>query len=158
MEVMRMKKETKVVAGFPGTGKSYMFRNNTDNLVLLDSDSSIFSWISKGVRNPIFPQNYMEHIKENLGVADVIFVSTHDTVIKALQENGIPFTLVYPTKELKEIYLSNYAQRGNDAQFIEFIKNNWDNFITNMMKTECQQRIELKKGQYIKDIIEQIIQ
>lgn len=151
-------KETKVVAGFPGTGKSYMFRNNTDNLVLLDSDSSKFSWISKGVRNPIFPQNYMEHIKENLGVADVIFVSTHDTVIKALQENGIPFTLVYPAKELKETYLANYEQRGNDAQFIEFIKSNWDNFITNMMKTECQRRIELKKGQYIKDIVDQIIQ
>lgn len=158
MEVMRMKKETKVVAGFPGTGKSYMFRNNTDNLVLLDSDSSKFSWISKGVRNPIFPQNYMEHIKENFGVADVIFVSTHDTVIKALQENGIPFTLVYPAKELKDIYLANYVQRGNDAQFIEFIKNNWDNFITNMMKTECQQRIELQKNQYIKDIVGQIIQ
>ena len=150
-------KETKVVAGFPGTGKSYMFRNNTKNLVLLDSDSSKFSWLSKGVRNSIFPQNYMEHIKENLGKADIIFVSTHDIVIKGLQENGIPFILVYPNIELKETYLHNYEQRGNDSKFIEFIGNNWENFITNMMQTECQQRIELKEGQYIKDIVDQII-
>lgn len=150
-------KETKVVAGFPGTGKSYMFKNNTHNMVLLDSDSSKFSWISKGIRNPDFPKNYIEHIKENLGVADIIFVSTHDTVIKALQENGIPFTLVYPNINLKEAYIRNYKQRGNGDNFIGFIEKNWNNFITNMMSTECQQRIELKNGQYIKDVIDQIM-
>lgn len=150
-------KQTKVVAGFPGTGKSFMFRNNTENLVLLDSDSSKFSWASKGVRHPRFPQNYIEHIKENLGVADFIFVSTHDVVIKALQENGIPFTLVYPGMELKDTYLSNYKERGNDEAFIAFISKNWDNFIANMMLTDCKQRIELRRGQYIKDIVDQIV-
>ena len=150
-------KQTKVLAGFPGTGKSYMFRNNDENLVLLDSDSSKFSWESKGVRHPGFPQNYIEHIKENIGVADFIFVSTHDVVIKALQESGIPFTLIYPSVELKEIYLRNYKARGNDDAFIEFINKNWHNFIANMMKADCKQRIELKQGQYIKDIADQII-
>ena len=37
------KKETRVISGFPGVGKTY-FKNIT-NLIVLDSDSSKFSWI-----------------------------------------------------------------------------------------------------------------
>lgn len=35
-------KETLIISGFPGVGKSYFFNNNS-NLIALDSDSSEFS-------------------------------------------------------------------------------------------------------------------
>ena len=64
---------TKVISAFPGTGKSYFHQNS--NLDILDSDSSKYSWISEGVRNPDFPDNYMAHIKGKIGSADIILVS-----------------------------------------------------------------------------------
>ena len=49
--------KTKIIAGFPGIGKSYVF--NQRKYKCLDSDSSLFSWIEKGVRHPDFPNNYI---------------------------------------------------------------------------------------------------
>ena len=58
-----MDDNTMLYAGFPAVGKSY-FYNNSD-LTVLDSDSSKFD-------KAFFPQNYIEHIKANLGKVDVI--------------------------------------------------------------------------------------
>ena len=44
---------TKIIAAFPGTGKSFYHNNNKETS--LDSDSSNFSWIyvnNQKVRNP----------------------------------------------------------------------------------------------------------
>lgn len=49
-------KKTKVISGFPGVGKSFNHYNTDDNLIVLDSDSSLFSWESEGVRHPDFPE------------------------------------------------------------------------------------------------------
>ena len=109
---------TKVISGFPGVGKSYLF-NNTD-LKVLDSDSSNFSWIkdSEGrntkERNPDFPQNYIDHIKKNIGKVDIILTSSHDVVRKALKESCIDYILVHPNIRAKEEYIERYTQRGND--------------------------------------------
>lgn len=89
--------ETKIISAFPGTGKSWLFKNYPG--LFLDSDSSDFSWTSPGVRNPDFPSNYITHIKQNIGKYKKIFVSSHDVVRKALVENGIPFTLVYRSEK-----------------------------------------------------------
>ena len=122
-------KDTKVIAAFPACGKTYCFNRNED-YIILDSDSSKFSWMYRKrtkeelddarkeweatphlmtttsyintikdqeikVRNPEFPKNYIEHIKENIGKVDYIFVSTHEEVRKALTDAGIEFILVY---------------------------------------------------------------
>ena len=116
---------TKVISGFPGVGKSYLF-NNTD-LKVLDSDSSNFSWIkdSEGrntkERNPDFPQNYIDHIKKNIGKVDIILTSSHDVVRKALKESCIDYILVHPNIRAKEEYIERYTQRGNDESFIKMI-------------------------------------
>lgn len=66
-------KETTIISGFPGIGKSYFFRNQEyNNRTVLDSDSSEFSWVkdengnNTKERNPDFPSNYIDHIKENM--------------------------------------------------------------------------------------------
>ena len=76
-----MSKRTVVVSAFPCCGKTYAFENYQNKYSMLDSDSSKFSWTYeaekdengnilrgiKRVRNPNFPKNYIEHIKENIG-------------------------------------------------------------------------------------------
>lgn len=57
--------QTKIICGFPGIGKSYLYRSNKLNAT--DSDSSNFKWINvkdgSMAVNPEFPQCYIDHIK-----------------------------------------------------------------------------------------------
>ena len=87
---------TRIISAFPGTGKTYYHKMNPETT--LDSDSSNFSWLEAPagglVRNPEFPNNYIQHIKENIGKYEIIFVSSHEEVRKALIENCIFFYLL----------------------------------------------------------------
>ena len=144
---MLKEKNTKIISGFPGIGKS-CYCNNTD-LNVLDSDSSNFSQIKEGVRNPEFPQNYINHIKEHIGKVDIILVSSHLSVREALAQNNITFTLVYPSRELKDQYISRFKERGSSPQFIKLLSKNWEIFIEELEnQTKCE-HIILTKGEYL---------
>lgn len=152
-------KKTIVLSGFPGVGKSFMF-NNVADLTIIDSDSSQFSWIkdSEGnntkERNPEFPNNYINHIKDNLGKVDIIMVSSHDVVREALKENNIDYLLFYPDRELKEEYIERYKSRGNDDSFIKMIDSNWDKFIDEIENENFPILVKLETGEYIKSVID----
>ena len=63
--------KTKIISAFPGVGKTYYHERNKE--ISIDSDSSHFSWVkdengnNTKERNPEFPNNYINHIKENIG-------------------------------------------------------------------------------------------
>ncbi len=137
-------KKTLIISAFPGTGKTYLF-NNTDKTIL-DSDSSKFDKTK-------FPENYIQHIKDNIGKVDIILVSSHKPVRDALVANKIDFTLVYPSKELKEEYINRYKQRGSPETFIDLITKNWENWIDELSNQIGCTKCELSKGEYLKDII-----
>ncbi|AMS01258.1 AAA family ATPase [Bacillus phage AR9] len=142
---------TKIISGFPGIGKSTLY-NNTD-LKVLDSDSSNFSWSRPGVRNKDFPQNYIDHIKENMGKVDIILVSSHDVVREALNDNNIDYYIVYPDIKLKDEYLKRYKERGNDDKFLSFIEKNWESFINAIEDENNATLIKLHSNEYLSDII-----
>lgn len=150
---------TTIISGFPGVGKSEFFRNQEyNNRTVLDSDSSEFSWVkdengnNTKERNPDFPSNYIDHIKENLGKVDIIFISSHDVVRKALEEANLKYVLVYPEIGAKEEYIRRYKERGNDEGSINFISNNWGKFITDMQNEEFPYKKELKEWQYLSSL------
>ena len=138
--------KTMVLAGYPGVGKSVYFKENKGTLVS-DSDSSLFSWVETPegkVRNPDFPNNYIEHIKRCIdNNYSIVFVSTHKDVLKALYENSIAFTVVYPARNLKEEYLKRYRERGSDEGFINLMDRMWDQFHDDIDKLEKVPKIEL---------------
>ncbi|WP_039240936.1 hypothetical protein [Clostridium botulinum] len=144
-------KNTIIISGFPAVGKSYLF-NNKNELKILDSDSSQISWISEGVRHPNFPQNYIEHIKDNIGKADIILVSSHKVVRDALKSNNIDYVIVYPSITLKNEYIQRYKERGNNEGFINMIDENWDSFISEIEEETFPTKLRLWGGQYLKDI------
>lgn len=145
-----MSKQTLVISGFPGVGKSYLF-NNKSNLQVLDSDSSNFSWIEKGVRHPDFPNNYIKHIKENIGVVDIILVSSHKVVRDALKENNIKYDIYYPSIESKEIYVERYRNRGNEEGFIKLVNENWDSWIHEIEEETFPTKIKMEGNSFLKD-------
>jgi len=148
-----------IISGFPGVGKSY-FYNECSKLKLtikaLDSDSSLFSWIvneDKRNRHPEFPQNYIEHIKNNIKNVNVILVSSHDVVREALKINNLEYTIVYPDISCKYEYIERFKQRGNDEGFIKMIENNWEKFITEIESDNFPDKIKLSQGQYLSRVL-----
>jgi hypothetical protein len=147
---MKRKFTTKIISAFPACGKSYSYKNR-QNLFsgILDSDSSEFSWIkdengnNTKDRNPDFPNNYIQHIKDNIGKVEIIFVSSHDVVRKALKDNNIDYTLVYPGQSLKEEWIERFKYRGNDEKFIDFISKNFDKFIDEMDNETFPTKVKL---------------
>ena len=137
--------ETKIVSAFPGTGKSYYFQNSDQEI--LDSDSSTFD-------KQHFPENYIKHIKDNIGKADIIFVSSHEEVREALINNGIQFILIYPDISLKNEYIRRYEDRGNNEKFVELISSNWEIWLDELQNQKGCFHVILKKGQYIQDVIQ----
>ena len=149
-------KDTKIISAFPACGKTYVFEN-FKNKVILDSDSSKFSWVIVGyqkVRNPDFPQNYINHIKENIGKADYILVSTHENVRRALEEADIDFYLVYPERNLKEEWIGRCFLRGSDEKFCQLIADNWDNWMDGLEEDSKKHKfMKLKSGEHLSNVI-----
>ncbi len=135
--------KTKLVMGFPGVGKSYFCKHSTLNI--LDAESSEFD-------KKKFPQNYIEYIKSNLGKIAIILISSHDVVRNELVRQGIPFTLVYPNRPLKEEYQRRYRKRGDHKSFIQLFEDNWHKWITELQNQNNCIKIELNTGQYLSDI------
>ena len=136
-------KSTILISAFPGTGKSHLFKNNKE-LKILDSDSSTFD-------KDGFPNNYIEHIKENIGKVDIICISSHKEVREALVDNDLMYILVYPNIELKEEYIKRYKERGNEQVFIDMIGEKWEEWITDVSKQEKCLKVELQKGEFLGD-------
>ena len=138
---------TKVISGFPGIGKSYVFESITD-LKILDSDSSKFP--RKATQ---FPSNYIKHIKDNIGKADIILVSSHSVVRDALVMSRIDFTLVYPEKSLKREYLERFKQRGSSQVFIDNVDKFWDEWIDACDRQRFCTKVVLSKGMYLGHVL-----
>lgn len=150
---------TKVVCAFPGTGKSYLAKKYPH--LMLDYDSSRFSWITlsfgEKIRNPDFPENYIQHIENMVSKQryEIIFVSSHSEVREALRRNNIPFTLVYPRLKDKSKYLLRYSKRGNTEEFISSVEKNWKSWILALQsEIDGCENIELKTD-FIGDLYEQ---
>lgn len=154
-------KKAIVISAFPACGKSYLFENIKDKVVL-DSDSSEYSWVvnedGKKVRNPEFPSNYIKHIKNNLKKADIIFVSSHLVVRQAMADAGISYVTVYPESSMKAEWIGRCFLRGNDEDFLHFIADSWDKFMDCIYDEPHGKKLyRLTSNEYLADILNEII-
>ena len=151
--------KTVIVSAFPACGKSYVHDNQTsEGLTCLDSDSSDFSWIkcpngkNTTIGNPEFPNNYIQHIKDNVGQVDIIFISSHEQVVAALDKTDLCWVGVTPHVDCRSEWVGRFWLRGNDDNFIKFINNNWDEFTKpNYTYNNQVGSVTLGAGNYIQD-------
>lgn len=155
--------KTKIYSIFPACGKTWLYEHQEDyNLKILDSDSSNFSWIKNydpygrpttKLRNPDFPNNYIEHIKENIGKYDCIFVSSHASVRESLDAEGIDFTIVYPATSLKAEWVGRCFIRDRNGESgcgAEVMYNNWEQWILECRETGIDhEEIVMKAGEHL---------
>ena len=172
---MKLRK-TLVISAYPCCGKSYLKEHGFRNYSILDSDSSKFSWIEerniingdylrrgsgvRKVRNPNFVEDYINHIKNNIGKVDIIFVSTHLEVRQALQDNNIEYYTVYPSKNMLNEWIGRMYRRGNTNEFIDKQIEMWDKNVGNI-DNEPHGKFVYRlndNGSYIGSIVEDIIE
>lgn len=148
----------RVIAGFPGVGKTELFKNQSGRVRFVDSDSSKFSKKPDGSVNPEFPANYITHIKSLLEGTDAnhyLLVSTHQAVREALREEGVPYLLVYPQASAKSEYLDRYHVRGNDEKFLAKVGENFDTFIRDL-DDDPGLKYAMRPGQYLSDVLHEL--
>lgn len=159
--------DTKIYSIFPACGKTWLYEHQEDyDLKILDSDSSNFSWIkirdafgrNTKVRNPDFPNNYIKHIKENIGKCDCIFVSCHASVREAMDKEGIDYTVVYPEQSCKAEWVGRCfirEKRGEVGCGAEAMYNNFDEWFLDCFKTGITHKeIVLQPTTYLSEYFE----
>lgn len=146
---------TYIISGFPGVGKSHFteLARNTflTDVKVLDSDSSKYSWISEGERNPDFPNNYLEEIERNYGKYHFILVSTHKEVRDGLVERDLPFVLFYPEISKREEYLKRYKNRGSSPEFLNLMENRFVEMISDLQHQKGCIHLICNQNQYLSD-------
>lgn len=146
----------RIVAAFPGTGKSVLAATVPG---VVDSDSSGFSWIYRSPdvreRHPDWPSNYVSHICELCQSSlRLVLVSTHREVRDALVEHEIPFTLVYPDGALREEYRARMARRGSPAALIaKVIDELWESALAECRAQHGCDHLVLGVGEYLLDAL-----
>lgn len=145
--------DTKIISAFPACGKTYLFENGYNGKLILDSDSSKFSWLADGVtRNPKFPDNYIDHIKGNIGKVDYIFVSSHIDVRNALDAEGLYWCLVIPDKELMFEWVGRCYLRGSSKLFIDTLVLNWSDWVSPCLSNPIPNKTcVLSANEYLSD-------
>lgn len=124
------------------------------NYTTLSDIESVYNEVCK-LRNPDFPKNYVEHIREKLGTCDYLFVSSHEEVRAAMYAAGIDYTLVYPYSNCLAEYVGRCYLRemaGTNGFPISVLINNWDKWIEQCMSdpgASCRWR--LANGEYFMD-------
>ena len=144
----------KVWSVFPLCGKTYC--TNKVGIDAVDSDSSQFSWVEKDgkkVRNPDFPRNYIEHIKDTINKHEYVFVSSHQEVRDALEKAGIPFTLVYPHRRCLSKWIERYTKRDFNGFPLQVLVNNWEKWHDELDAQNCDRRIILNDNDYLSDVL-----
>ena len=147
-----------IVAGFPGTGKSFggkYFPNE-----FLDMESSDYHWIHINgtggkVCNPDWPNNYLDAVEKAYnetvfsGTIFCVCTSTHSEVLKGLHERGLRFIAICPKD--KEETIRRYKERGSSEAFIENLDKNFENFRNDVLNSHAQ--MVICTDEYVVDVM-----
>jgi gluconate kinase len=133
-----------IISGFPGIGKTY-YATNFENAK--DLDSTPFSKLDNGERNPEFPNNYINKLKEIKDDYDIIFVSSHKETRDALANANLDYIVIYPDLKLKgnkEAFMKRYRTREHHTDresFLKLMEKNFEKFAEDLMMDKNAQRI-----------------
>lgn len=151
--------DTIIVSAFPCCGKSYYAKGKEE---VLDLESSSYSWLEYNghkLRNPDFPNNYIEDVILYRSQYKIIFVSSHISVRTALHVYGIPYYLVYPenTPECYNSWRERCYTRGTRLLWDSLLSECWTSLLTSCKYDKSPvKHIVLKSNEYIEDIVGEI--
>lgn len=149
---------------YTATGKSTLGKKYSN---VIDMESTLYKYLNsvneketekgkKRERNPEFPKNYFKALEEVKDQYDYILIS--DNICDSwLRENKIEYWQIYPDINLKNEYLERMRKRGNPEEFLEYQSKLWNEWVEGCKNDKfASKHIELKTGQYIEDVLENL--
>ena len=146
------KKKGIIICGFAGIGKTNFssYVPNFENVSYYDLQSSYFR------KNEGWEKTYVDCAEALTEKYDYVFLSTHDMAIDELIRRSSKFYVVYPKIHCKAEYKERFKLRGNSDEYIDKFMKNWDSFIARLDKLDTNNRVSLRTGQYLSDVIERL--
>lgn len=153
-----------VIAGFSGIGKTTL-ANKYKNVLDLDVTQFVYDDSDilhipfekrKGMKrkhNPLWPQNYINALKEAQKEYDVVLIWDREDIIKEYINNEIEFILCYPSKDDLNNYIQRYRDRGNREKYIKWKLEQYDDKMR-LFKSLNVEKIILTNNQTIEDYLE----
>lgn len=126
---------TKLIAGYPGIGKSFMSHSYRN---VLDLDISPYRHIvpnfnnmtqhqketakkSGYPNNPEYPFNFLAAIRKNIDKYDYVLIPAHPSILPLIKELKIEFEIIMPCIEALAEYRNRYVARGNNEDFVNHL-------------------------------------
>ncbi len=157
-----------IIAGFGAIGKTYLGEKYAN---MIDMESGNFRYLNDGFAsmpiekrkgtklrepNPEWPQNYISQILEARNYYDFVLTSMHSELINFLEENDLPYILVFPEQGLEEEYAKRCYERGNNKIFTEHMISNIKKWAEEKIPfMHPKELILLKKDEYLEDVLKQ---
>ena len=126
-----------IICGFPGVGKSFVAKNYHG---FVDLESTPFK------KNWDLYTDVAIHMNNN---GYHVLMSSHKEVRDMLLSKNVGFSVILPLIEDKEIYMKRYKNRGNDEEFIKFLDENYEKFITEIMDDKRLCALTLPTNRYL---------
>jgi hypothetical protein len=156
-------REPMIISAWPGVGKTYASKNYGNLWKIHDSDSSEFHFVNSSIvstqtkiENSDWPKNYIKHISQlrKSRKYEIIFIASHEIIREALADAGIPYVLIAPQRYALDLYVARYEERKSSKEFIQKLKDNWDEWISSCMSDKSAVlTYELDGRDYLTDII-----
>lgn len=141
-----------IISGFSGIGKSTASRLDSSRIV--DFESSHYSKLEDGSRNPEWPSNYVDAIaKEYMeGENKVILTSCHSEVRELFHAYELPFLIVVPNITCRNEYMIRWFSRGSSVKFMADMYKNWFTYV-NSCVNDGAPCIILEKDEYLAQLL-----
>ena len=84
---------------------------------------------------------------------EILVIPTDSGILCRLEQDAIPYTVVYPSRSLKEEYCQRYLARGNTDSFLDVFVGGWDMWMESVRDNNGS-HIELQSGEFLSDVIQ----
>ena len=155
-----------IIAAFCGTGKSTFAAKNPEKVIdficmpykyFLDTEGEECEFSKanpENVMRPDWPFNYVNAIKEIDNEGKIILIPSDSRVLELLRSEHIPYVLIYPQRDAKDVYHQRFIDRGNSEIFIDIFIGNWDYFLDVLEKDPCDRHIVLQPHEFLSDAVD----
>ena len=164
-----------IYAAYAGTGKSYFCQENPEaiDLICMPFKYTNLSEVSGNMESDREGEQIKANPKLTLRNYWVLYyywaikyllyycpeiplvIPTIDLILDFLEADQIPYTLIYPEKNLKDEYEKRYKNRGNTEEFLDIFIGQWEFRIEELEQrnSPLTKHIVLQEGQYLSDVI-----